>query len=71
VREVRKGGAVSGPDRSPWFIVSAFDAQGVEVLAELRQGTGRAYRLRDALLAEVGVAVVTVETVSESYGGTA
>jgi hypothetical protein len=71
VFEGRKGGAVSGSDRSPWFIVSAFDCHGVEVAAECRRGTRAAYLLRDALLEEGGISTVVVELLPESYGGTA
>jgi hypothetical protein len=68
---MRRGAAahVSGSDRAPWFIVAAFDAQGVEVVTELKKGTGSAYRLRNALLAETGIDSVTVERCPESYGG--
>jgi hypothetical protein len=68
--QVRKKATVSGPDRSPWFLVSAYDSQGVELLCELHQGVRKARSRREELAREPGVGSAVSELLPDSYGGT-
>lgn len=51
------------------FFISGYDANGVEVYFSHARSLSAAYRTRDYLSREVGIAMVVVEEVSGADGG--